>query len=206
MIKIDFKKQEPALYKASAKNADLVIVPKMNFLMIDGEGYPGSSSEFITGIQALYPAAYTLKFMAKGQPENEGFFDYVVPPLEALWWMNGNIPFDVKKPDEWRWTLMIRQPDFVTPVFFRKAVEQVQKKKNPPALPKIRLESLEEGKSVQMLHIGSYQKEEPTLKKMQQFAEENNLSLIGKHHEIYLNDPGRVPEEKLKTILRNAVK
>lgn len=206
MSKIDFKKTQQAWYQPSSKNVSLVTLPKMNFLMVDGEGAPGNSGPFHEAIEALYGTAYTLKFMYKNQPKPGGWFDYVVPPLEGLWWMKDNKAFDIARPGDWRWTLMIMLPDFITPAMVDNAIGQLREKKNPPGLSRVRMDIFEEGKAVQILHIGPYDQEGPAIAKMHAFAAENGLELRGKHHEIYLSDPNRTAPEKMKTVLRQAVK
>ncbi|HRI61231.1 MAG TPA: GyrI-like domain-containing protein, partial [Saprospiraceae bacterium] len=173
--------------------------------MVDGEGAPESSTPFHQAIEALYGTAYTLKFMFKDQPKPGGWFDYVVPPLEGLWWMKGDKPFDTKRPEDWRWTLMIMLPDFITPAMVDKAMGQLRDKKNPPGLSRLRMEAFEEGKAVQIMHIGPYDQEGPAIAKLHTFAAENSLELRGKHHEIYLSDPNRTAPEKMKTVLRQPV-
>ena len=199
MEKIDLKKRFKHLYGSSAKEAVIVDVPAMNFLMIDGAGHPNTGNEFQNAMEALYGVSYTLKFMIKrGQVPA----DYVVMPPEGLWWTGGANEFNVSKADAWRWTLMIMQPEYVTRNLFAEAVEQVQEKKNPAALSKMRFESFHEGLSVQIMHVGPYGDEGPTIEKLHRFARENGYAILGKHHEIYLSDPRRAAPEKLKTILR----
>lgn len=206
MSKTDFKKTQKDWYQPSAKKAGLVTLPKMNFLMVDGEGAPENSTSFHQAIEALYGTAYTLKFMFKNQPRPGGWFDYVVPPLEGLWWMKDDKPFDTGRPSDWRWTLMIMLPDFFTPAMVETAIGQLREKKNPPGLSRVRLEAFEEGKAVQIMHLGPYDQEGPSIAKMHAFAAENGLKIHGKHHEIYLSDPNRAAPEKMKTVLRQAVK
>jgi len=199
MKKIDFKKELKSLYSSSAKEAVVVDVPEMNFLMIDGVGHPSTGQEFRNAMEALYGVSYTLKFMIK---KGTAPADYVVMPPEGLWWTGDAGEFHVANKDAWRWTLMIMQPEFVTGDLFTEAVRQVEDRKNPPAISKMRFESFHEGLSVQVMHIGPYGDEGPTIAKLRQYAEENGYAAAGKHHEIYLSDPRRTAQQKLRTIIR----
>lgn len=217
MTKIDFKKELKQLYRPSAKEFQVVEVPPMQFLMIDGQGDPNTAQEYQDAIEALYAMAYKLKFMSKKTLEK----DYVVPPLEGLWgspemifsltditdesaWID---KFKTSDRDSWQWTMMIMQPDWVTAEMFLEAREQVRQGKNPVALDKIRLESYQEDLCVQILHIGPYAEEGPILAKLHtRYLPENGFSEAGKHHEIYLSDPRKTAPEKLKTVLRQPVK
>jgi hypothetical protein len=182
----------------------VVNVPEMQFLMADGHGDPNVSREYQEVVEALYAVAYKLKFMSKKEMNK----DYVVPPLEGLWWANDMDKFTVSRDkSEWDWTMMIMTPEWISNENFTNAAEQVRKAKDPAGLDSIRLEKYHEGLAIQILHIGSYDDEGPILAKMhQEFIPENGLSMHGKHHEIYLSDPRRVAAEKLKTILRQPVK
>jgi hypothetical protein len=199
MQKIDYKKEFKHFYKPSAKKADVVEVPKWNYLMIDGEGNPNTSQSFQDAIDVLYPLSYTLKFMIK---KGEAGIDYGVLPLEGLWWADDMTSFSIDDKDCWKWTLMIMQPDLVTEELVRKAIEQVKAKKNPTSLPLVRFESFEEGKSAQIMHIGPFSEEGPTIERVHSFIEENGSKRRGKHHEIYLSDIRRAVPEKWKTIIR----
>ncbi len=207
MEKIDFKKELKHLYNPSAKEVVFVDVPEMNFLMIDGMGDPNTSQEYQDAIEALYSVSYTLKFMIK---KGETSIDYVVMPLEGLWWTDDMTQFTTDNKDVWKWTSMIMQPEFVTKDLFDDAVEEVKKKKkNLVALPKICFENFHEGLSAQVMHIGPYSAEGSTIEKLHNFIKENGYEfdgLIQKHHEIYLNDPRRVAPEKMKTVIRQPVK
>lgn len=198
--KIDFKKELKQLYSGKPGVQSVVEVPAMNFLMIDGEGSP-AGEEYMNAVQALYPVAYALKFMCKKELEQ----DYVVPPLESLWWMEDMTKFSADKKDEWLWRAMIMQPGFVTEEMFKRAVEQVRKKKNPKSLERLRFEGYAEGRAAQVMYIGPYAEEEPTIKKLHSFIRENGGELKADtkhHHEIYISDPRRVEPSKLKTIIR----
>jgi hypothetical protein len=202
--KVDFKKEFKHLYQPSAKVFELVEVPPMNFLMIDGHGDPNTAQSYTDAVEALYAVAYKVKFANKKETGR----DYVVPPLEGLWWAEDMDTFTVSQDKSaWDWTMMIMTPDWVTRPMFTKAVEAVQKSKDLPALEKIRLEPYHEGLSVQILHIGSYDDEGPTISRLHhEYMPQNGLQENGKHHEIYLSDPRKVSPEKLKTVLRQPVK
>ncbi len=199
MAKIDYKKELKSLFRPSTKSVEIVEVPQMNFLMIDGRGDPNTSPEYQDAVEALYSVAYALKFMVKkGDPA----FDYGVLPLEGLWWVDDMSQFSVEKKDDWKWTMMIMQPDMVTPRLFYAAFEQVKKKKESVALQKIRFESFSEGKAAQIMHIGPFTEEGPTIEKVHEFIEQQGCEPRGKHHEIYLSDIRRATPEKWKTIIR----
>lgn len=201
-MKIDFKKELKHLYKPSEKEVVVVDVPPMNFLMIDGVGNPNTSQEYKQAVEALYVVSYALKFMIK---KGETAIDYGVMPLEGLWWVDDMTKFSMENKDVWKWTSLIMQPKYVTVDLFKQAVEQVKKKKNPPAISKLRFESFSEGLSVQIMHIGPFSAEGQTIEKIHIFAKENNYELRGKHHEIYLNDPRKIAPEKMKTIIRQPI-
>jgi hypothetical protein len=200
MEKIDYKKEFKSLYKASAKECALVDVPDMNFLMVDGKGDPNTSKEFTDAIEALYPISYTLKFMSK-----EKGIDYVVMPLQGLWYIDNMEEWSQEEKNKWQWTLMIMQPDHISTKMVDMAIEKVAKKKNPPALSKVRFEAYKEGLSVQILHMGPYSEETENIQKLHHFAEDEGYVLRGKHHEIYLSDARKTAPEKLKTIIRQPV-
>lgn len=203
MTKIDFKKELKHLYKASAKKVDVVDVPQMNYIMIDGTGAPDTSPTFGKAIEALYPLAYTVKFMSKLGPLAQ---DYVVPPLEGLWWADDMTAFVENRRQEWKWIMMIMQPDFVTQKMVNEAFETVKEKKNPELLGDVRFESYEEGESVQTLHVGPFDQEGPTVEKLHAEIDRLGKKHALKHHEIYLSDPRKSAPEKLRTILRQPVR
>jgi hypothetical protein len=202
MAKIDFKKELKHLYNPSVKKVEIVDVPKMNFLMIDGFGDPNTAQEYKDAVEALFAVSYALKFMVK----KEKGVDYGVLPLEGLWWTDDMAQFSMENKDVWKWTSMIMQPEYVTENLVSKALEQVEKKKNPPALPKIRFESFHEGLSAQTMHIGPYSAEGTTIERLHNFIKENGYELRGKHHEIYLSDPRRSAPERMKTVIRQPMK
>jgi hypothetical protein len=199
MEKIDYKKKLKEFYGPSPKCVAAVDVPAMNFLVVEGKGDPGTAQEFQDAVATLYPVAYTLRFMVKGQKNG---VDYGVLPLEGLWWADDMSDFIKGNRDRWRWKLMIMQPEMITPEMAVKAMSQVEQKKNPPAIEKLRFERFDEGKSAQIMHIGSFDEEGPTVDKVHRFIEASGGRLSGKHHEIYLNDPRRTAPERLKTIIR----
>lgn len=191
MKTIDFKDE----YKAPKKPVLLTLGPS-TYLSIDGQGEPGGAA-FSDRIGALYGVAWTVKMTRKFG----GKRDYKVGKLEAQWWADTPNFADSPK-DAWRWKLLIRTPDIVKPAELKKAVEVLLKRGKSPSVKDVRLEKLREGRCVQMLHVGPYEREPETIEKMRAFAEARGLSLKGRHHEIYLSDPRRVAPEKLKTILR----
>ena len=203
MNKIDLKKEWKELYRPGAKKVSVVDVPPFNYLMIDGRGDPNTAQEYKDAVETLYAVAYTLKFMLK---KGEIGQDYVVMPLEGLWWVEDMADFSVEDKSNWHWTMMILQPQPVTEAMIEEAVAQAAKKKNPPALDKVRLEGLHEGASAQIMHIGPYANEAPNITKIHQFIAETGAQLRGKHHEIYISDPRRTAPEKLKTIIRQPFK
>ena len=199
MLKIDWKKELKHLYRPSARAPVAVDVPAMNFLMIDGAGDPNTAQEYQQAVEALYAVAYALKFMVKKGP---AAVDYGVMPLEGLWWVDDMRQFSVDDKGVWQWTMMIMQPEHVTETLLEEALEQVRVKKDPAALARMRFESYHEGLSAQIMHVGPYAAEAPTIEKIHRFIAENGYQLRGKHHEIYLGDPRRTAPERLKTIIR----
>lgn len=201
MPKVDYKKMLKHLYRPSSKEFEVVDVPLMNFLMIDGHGDPNTAQEYKDAVEALYAVAYALKFMSKKEKE----IDYVVPPLEGLWWVEDMETFTTDDKDAWDWTMMIMQPEWVTHTMFEEALKQVEKKKSQPALHKLRLDTYREGPSAQIMYIGAYAEEGPTIARMHAYIEENGYRLRGKHHEIYLSDPRKTAPEKLRTVIRQPI-
>ena len=199
MRKIDYKKDLKHLYRPSAKKVEAVDVPRMNFLMTDGKGDPNTSQEFKDAIGVLYPLSYTLKFMIK---KGGIGVDYGVLPLEGLWWADDMSSFVDDRREHWQWTLMIMQPELVTEQMVQEANAQVLKKKNPVSLPLVRFESFEEGKVAQILHVGPFSEEGPSVEKVHAFIEESGSQRRGKHHEIYLSDIRRAAADNWKTIIR----
>ncbi len=202
MTKIDLKKEWKHLYRPSARKVSVVDVPPRQYLMVDGRGDPNTSQEYQEALAALYALAYTIKFMMK---KGEMALDYTVMPLEGLWWAEDMDVFSLADKDSWLWTAMILVPEVVTQVTVDTAVTEVIRKKNPPAIGKVRLEQLAEGTAVQIMHIGPYADEAPTIANLHKFIAENGYIPRGKHHEIYLSDPRRTAPEKLKTVIRQPV-
>ncbi len=206
MTQLDLRKQYKNLYAPSAKKVELVDVPELKFLMIDGNiepgQEPGTSPGFDSALGALYSAAYTLKFMSKLRKEEP--VDYPVMALEGLWWVEDG-QFDIQVKDNWFYTLMILTPDHITPAMFEEAIRQAAKKRPNEALGRVRLEPFHEGLCVQTMHVGPYAAEPATIKRMEAWAAENGYRMAGKHHEIYMGDPRRADPEKLKTVLRHGV-
>jgi hypothetical protein len=199
MKKLDLKTQLAAFYKASAKKVDEVDVPAMNFLMIDGKGDPNKAPEYAEAVTALYQLAYTIKFHIK---KGKKPVDYAVMPLEGLWWVDDMRLFSPDDKSSWKWTMMIVQPEFVTRELVEEMRAEVAKKKNPPALAKVRFDTYAEGPSAQILYIGPYAAEGPTVTKVHEHIMQSGHKLRGKHHEIYLKDPRKSAPEKLQTIVR----
>lgn len=199
MKKIDYKKELKHLYKPSSKNVEMVEVPSMNYLMIDGQGNPNTSIDYKNAVEALFSVSYTLKFMVK---KGEWKVDYGVMPLEGLWWVDDMAQFDANKKDDWKWTLLMMQPELITKEMVERAIGEVRKKKNPPVLDKIKFESFTEGKAAQIMHIGPFSEEGPNIQKVHEFITINGHKLSGKHHEIYLSDIRRAAPEKWKIIIR----
>ena len=199
MEKIDLKKELKAFYNPTAKDVTLIDVPRMNFIMIDGQGAP-ESPQFAQSIAALYPIAYGIKFDKK---RTDGI-DYGVMPLEGLFWAEDMAVFMPETADrnQWQWTLMIMQPDFVTRKDFENAVAASKKKKDNPLIDKVRFENFTEGKAAQIMHIGPYSAEGPNIQKLHHKIAGIGGKLSGKHHEIYLSDPRRAAPDKMKTVVR----
>jgi hypothetical protein len=204
-MNLDLRKQWKHLYSPSAKKVEVVEVPRFRFAMLGGEiepGHgPGTSPDFNDALEGLYGISYTLKFMSKLRKENP--IDYPVMALEGLWWVEG-AEFDITQPAGWKYSVMIMQPDHISPEMFQEALGQLRKKRgDKPAFARLRLEDFQEGLCIQTMHIGPYSEEMTTIARMDAFARENGYLLHGRHHEIYMGDPRRLAPEKLKTILRH---
>jgi len=199
--KVDLYKVHKEQY-AAPKQPRIIETDSARYLAVDGRGAPGSE-EFSEKVGALYGAAYTIKMTRKFS----GGQDYVICKLEGLYWLDdGSCDFAGTPSDQWNWKLMIRTPNFVEEDELSGAVEKLLKKGKQPEVRSVKLETLSEGACVQMLHVGPYELEHETISKMEEFAREQGLEFHGRHHEIYLSDPRRVPPEKLKTILRHPVR
>ena len=203
MEKLDLKKQWKHLYEPPKDKIVTVNVPPLTYLMVDGEGNPNSSQSFQEAVEALYSLSYTLKFSLKRSPRA---IDYGVMPLEGLWWADDPNAFYLTNKDAWKWTVMILQPEFIAQREVKAAFAEVRKKKNPAALDRVRFEALEEGPSVQILYLGPFAGEAPTIQRMHDYIHAAGKELRGKHHEIYLSDPRRTAPEKLKTIIRQPMR
>ncbi len=199
--KIDFKRELRQLYRAP-RQPGFVDVPELSFLMVDGHGDPNTSSEYRDAIATLYSIAYTLKFALKLAP---GGFDYGVMPLEGLWWGADNVNVVMADESSWNWTAMIMQPDEISDEIVADATVAAARKRPVPAADKLRLERFHEGLSAQMLYIGPYSDELPTIQGLHAFIAGQGYTPTGKHHEIYLGDPRRSAPEKLRTIIRQPV-
>lgn len=198
MAKKDLSPELQSLYFPSAKEPVFVDVPAMQYAMVDGRGDPNSSKDYQEAIGALYGVAYTIKFAAKKAKMG----DVLVMPLESLWWSDNEEDFLLARKGRWQWTAMLLEPPVVTRKMFEEAVKQLRERRNPPGLDKVRLETWKEGKAAQILHIGPYAAERPTIERVHAFILENGYRLTGKHHEIYMGDPRRSAPEKLKTVVR----
>jgi hypothetical protein len=203
--KLDFKKDFKALYAASAKEPSVVDVPAFKYLMIDGRGHPGKSPDFQKKIEALFGLAYTLKFSLKFDKKKP--LDFTVTPLSGLYSADDPSCFqDQRRQAEWKWTLGIPVPDAIDAAALDKAKAVLRERKNPEFLDEAYLKVLKEGPSVQIMHIGPYDREVPTIRKLHAFMAANGYTFNGAHNEIYLGDPRRANPAKLKTIIRQPVR
>ena len=200
--KVDFKRELKDLY-AAGRGPELVEVPELAFLMIDGHGDPNTAVEYVQAIEALYGVAYAAKFAIKRDPDG---VDYGVMPLEGLWWASDMSTFTSDDKSSWEWTMMVMQPDLVTPQLFDEVRANAARKKSSDAIGRVRLERFDEGLAAQIMHVGPYAAEAPTIQRLHAFITEQGYERAGKHHEIYLSDPRRAAPEKLRTIVRQPVK
>lgn len=200
--KIDVKKSLDS-YRGTRGRFRILVVPDMTYLMVDGSGDPNTAPRYSEALSALYPVAYKLKFISKQEMER----DYVVPPLEGLWWSEDMDAFTVARDkSRWKWTMMLMVPEWIDRADFQRAVARAGARNRPAALDDVRLETLSEGRCVQTLHLGSFDDEGPVLERMHhEFIPEHRLRPTGKHHEIYFSDFRRVPADRLRTILRQPV-
>ena len=216
--KMDYKKEFKDLYLPKARPA-VIDVPVMKFIMVDGKGNPNAEGgEYQKAVELLYALSYTIKMGYKTKTLPDGYFDYVVPPLEGLWWLAGvtTDESDFSEKEKYHWTSMIRQPEFVTTEVFEQACQDVRLKKPGLDPSKARLEFYEEGLCVQMMHHGPYDEEPRTIAEIKSFITENSHQnaigdvkqdgTIRRHHEIYLGDPRKTEPSKLKTVLRHPIK
>jgi hypothetical protein len=202
---LDLVKQLKPLYSPSAKHAAIVEVPELAFLMLDGRGDPASSEAYREALGALYSVSYTLKFtLKKAAPER----DFKVAPLEGLWWGDAEKPSLAELQtdrDAWNWSMMIAVPDAVTAAEVAAAAGAAAKRRPLPAAGNVRLERFAEGLAAQIMHVGPYSEEAPTIERLHAFVAEQAYELRGRHHEIYLGDPHRTAPERLKTVIRHPV-
>ena len=201
MAALDLKKTWPHLYAPSAKEATLVQVPPFPCLMFDGTGDPNTAPTYPIAVQTLYTLAYTLKFALKREQSR----DYAVMPLEGLWWAEDMTQFRTDQRENWRWTMLIVQPEEVTAELFAAACTTAAKKLDAATIAQVRLEIYTEGLSAQILHRGPYAAEAPTIAALHTFIETQGYLRTGKHHEIYLKNPQRTRPEQLLTVLRQPI-
>lgn len=211
MDKLDYKKEYKELYQPKTKPS-IIEVPEMLFIAVDGEGNPNTCPEYKAAIEVLYGLSYAIKMSKMNGTQPAGYFEYVVPPLEGLWQVDG-VDFDgmnVTDKDKFKWISMIRQPEFVTEEVFEQAKLVLKKKKPALDLSKARLMKMTEGLCVQIMHKGSYDDEPASIEQMKRFLDENgyieDFSEGRFHHEIYLSDPRKCSTDKLKTVIRHPIK
>lgn len=205
----DYKKEYKEFYMPKCK-PEIVNVPAMNFIAVKGCGNPNEEGgAYKKAIGLLYGIAYTIKMSKKGNRQMEGYFDYVVPPLEGFWWQEGTDGFDYTRKDDFCWISVIRLPDFVTKEDFEWAIETATQKKKDD-FSKVEFFTIEEGLCVQCMHIGAFDDEPATVELMEKYIDEqgyeNDFSKTRLHHEIYLSDARKVASEKWKTVIRHPVK
>ncbi|MCL2699927.1 MAG: GyrI-like domain-containing protein [Defluviitaleaceae bacterium] len=208
-MSIDFKKTEKNLYMPKT-TPTIIDIPEMPFIAVDGRGNPNTSEAYKTALEILYGLSYAIKMSKMTDFTPEGYFDYVMPPLEGLWWAPDVGMVDYSDKDSFCWTSMIRQPEFVTPQVFEMAKAALSKKKPELDTSKARLIKFTEGLCVQVMHIGSYDDEPATIAAMEKFAVDQGYEIdindVRRHHEIYLSDPRKVAVEKLKTVIRHPIR
>jgi hypothetical protein len=202
MTKIDLKKDLEQFYTASPEQISLVEVPPLRYLMAEGQGDPNTAPAFREATETLFRLSYALKFRVK----KEQRVDYTVMPLERLWSVNGNqTACTGGRRDEWKWTLMILQPDFITQYMVAAAREAAQAENNAPPLYNTTFGRHIDGESAQILHVGPYSEEAATIARLHRFIKEKGYHFGGKLHQIYLSDPRRTPPDRLRTILRQPI-
>jgi len=205
----DFKKEYKEFYMPKGK-PEIVTIPKMNYIAVRGKGNPNEEDgEYKKSIELLYGIAYTIKMSKKGDHKIDGYFDYVVPPLEGFWWQDDVDGIDYSHKENFQWISVIRLPDFVTKADFDWAIEEATRKKKMD-FSKVEFLEIEEGLCVQCMHSGSYDGEPATVAAMDKFIAdngyENDISDTRRHHEIYLSDARKVAPEKLKTVIRHPIR
>lgn len=198
MEKVDLRKQHKDLYQPSAKQVAEVKVPAFTFLMVDGQGDPNTSAAYAEAVEALFTVSYTAKFMLKKGPAQK---DYAVMPLEGLWWSDDLAAFARGERALWRWTMMIMQPAFVPVPLLVKAMAEAARKKPLPGIARLRIEKFAEGRCAQILHVGPFTTEGPTIERLHAHIEAR-AGLRGRHHEIYLTDIRRADPSRWKTVIR----
>lgn len=214
MNKLDYKKEYKDLYMPK-RTPSIVNIPKMNFITVKGKGNPNTSSDYKMALEILYGLSFTIKMSKMSKDPKDkiaGYFEYVVPPLEGLWWIEDEY-FDgmnIKDKDKFSWYSMIRQPEFVTAEVFERAKEKLIHKKTDLDLSNTSFKSIEEGLCVQIMHMGSYDDEIHSIKKMNEFilkeGYKTDISKNRLHHEIYLSDPRKVKNiNNLKTVIRHPI-
>lgn len=210
MAAFDFKKEYKDLYQPKTIPR-IIDVPTMRFIMVNGKGDPNTSAQFKEAVEILYGLSYAIKMSKMSGSQPEGYYDYVVPPLEGLWWFE-DIPFDgtvIGKKDKFSWVMMLRQPEFVTQEVFDGTKLILAKKKPELDTSKARLEAFTEGLCAQIMHMGAYDDEPPTIAALDAFIEQNGyrteMSGLRQHHEIYLGDPRKTTPDKLRTVIRHPI-
>ncbi len=205
----DYKKEYKEFYMPKRKPS-IVTVPPMNYIAVRGGGDPNvEGGEYKESISLLYAIAYTIKMSKKGDHQIDGYFDYVVPPLEGFWWQDGVCGLDYAHKENFKFISVIRLPDFVTKEDFDWAIDEATQKKKTD-FSKVEFFTYDEGLCVQCMHIGAYDDEPATVEVMHKYIEENGCMLditdARMHHEIYLSDARRVVPERLKTVIRHPIK
>lgn len=203
MTRYDVKRELKRCYAPRNRDWELVDVPAQRFIAVDGSGDPNTSAAYARAVEALYTVAYTIKFGSKRDLGR----DFVVGPLEGLWWSDRPEVFTTGAKDAWNWRMLISQPDWITDDFIHEAEQAALAKKGLPTIAEIHAEALKEGTCAQLLHVGPYDDEGPALARLHhEYLAANNLRMSGRHHEIYLSDRRRTEPAKLKTILRQPVR
>ncbi len=202
MTRYDIKRELKQCYAPRNRDWALVDVPAQRFIAVDGSGDPNTSADYARAVEALYTVAYTIKFASKRTLDR----DFVVGPLEGLWWSDRPEVFTARDKDAWQWRMLISQPDWITEDFIDDAKQTALAKKGLPAIADVRYEPMHEGLCAQVLHIGPYDDEGPILAELHgEYLAANNLRMTGHHHEVYLGDPRRSAPAKLRTVLRQPV-
>lgn len=199
MNKLNLSKELPKYYKAK-KIPEVVELDASNYISISGVSAP-EDPKFLNALEAIYPVAYSIKYAYKAKGN-----DFVIPKMEAFWWVESGLPYDETPRNEWYWEVMIQMPSFVANEDVESAIRQVIEKKQLAAASEIYFKNIPQRKCCHALHIGSYENEAPTLERLHGFIQDHGFQINGYHNEIYITDPRRTPEERLKTILRYEVK